>query len=195
MPKPRFFKSADDFTRWLEVNHASKSELWVGYYKKASGKPSLTYPESVDAALCYGWIDGVRYSVDEVSYMIRFTPRRPGSTWSLVNIRRAKALIKEGRMQPAGLKAFKALRQTRSGVYAYENRPADLPPKYLRQLKGNPKAWAFYCAQTPSYRRTATWWVVSARLEETRIRRLATLIADSARGRTIAPLTRPGTKK
>jgi uncharacterized protein YdeI (YjbR/CyaY-like superfamily) len=195
IPRPKYFKTAAEFSAWLEKNHVTAEELWVGYYKKASGTPSLTYPESVDVALCYGWIDGVRYTVDGDRYTNRFSPRRPGSNWSLVNIRRARALIKEGRMRPAGLKAFKSLRPTRSGVYSYENRPADLPARYLRQLKGNPKAWAFYRRQSPSYRRAVTWWVVSARLEETRIRRLVTLIKDSARGRTIGPLTRPGKSK
>jgi uncharacterized protein YdeI (YjbR/CyaY-like superfamily) len=191
MPRPRFFKSSEEFDLWLERNHATEKELWVGYHKKATGRPSMTYPESVDVALCYGWIDGVRYSVDEGSYTNRFSPRRTGSNWSAVNLRRARSLIKEGRMRPAGLKAFKTRRANRSGSYSYENRPADLPPSYLKRFKANKKAWAFYRAQTPSYRRAATWWVVSAKLEETRLKRLATLIDDSARGRTIAPLTRP----
>jgi uncharacterized protein YdeI (YjbR/CyaY-like superfamily) len=191
MRKPKFFKSSDEFARWLEKNHDSADELWVGYYKRATARPSITYPESVDVALCYGWIDGLRYSVDEGSYTIRFSPRRPRSNWSLVNVRRVEALIAEARMRPAGLKAFGARRPTRSGLYSYENRPAELPTKYLKRLKANKRAWAFYRSQTPSYRRAATWWVVNARLEETRLRRLSRLIEDSARGKTIAPLTRP----
>jgi len=195
MPKPRFFKSAKDFASWLERNHDKADELWVGYHRKATGRPSLTYPESVDVALCYGWIDGVRRSVDETRYTNRFTPRRPGSNWSAVNIRRARALIKVRRMRPAGLRAFRAKRASRSSTASYENRPSDLPPRYLERLKANEKARIFYRAQPPSYRRAATWWVISAKREETRRKRLSNLIESSARGRTIPPLTRPTKSK
>jgi len=195
MPKPRFFKSAEEFAGWLERNHDKADELWVGYHRKATGRPGLTYPESVDVALCYGWIDGVRKSVDETRYTNRFTPRRPGSNWSAVNIRRAKALIKEGRMRPSGLRAFRAKRASRSSTSSYENRPADLPPRYLERLKANEKAWIFYSSQPPWYRRAATWWVISAKQEKTRLKRLSNLIESSGRGQTIAPLTRPAKAK
>jgi uncharacterized protein YdeI (YjbR/CyaY-like superfamily) len=195
MPKPTFFKSAEEFAGWLERNHHKADELWVGYHRKATGKPSVTYPESVDVALCYGWIDGVRKSVDETRYMNRFSPRRPGSNWSAVNIRRAKALIQAGRVRPAGLEAFEAREAGRSGVYSYENRPADLPPKYRELLKQNKKAWSYFNARPPWYRRTAVWWVVSAKREETRLKRLSTLIEKSARGKTIPPLTPPTKSK
>ena len=125
--KPKFFKTPSDFRKWLRTHHASAAELWVGFYKKDSGKASITWPESVDEALCVGWIDGVRKSVDEISYMIRFSPRRPRSIWSAVNIKRAGELVEQGLMQPAGLKAFEARQEYRSGIYSYEQRTADLP--------------------------------------------------------------------
>jgi len=186
----KFFKTPSAFTRWLVKHHASSKELWVGFYKKATGRPSITWPESVDEALCYGWIDGVRRSVDAVSYAIRFTPRRPESIWSAVNRRRARVLICEGRMQPTGLDAFRRRSRTKPARYSYENRPQQLPPKLLGPLRANARAWAFYRAQPPWYRRTSAWWVVSAKKDETRLRRLAQLIACSARGKTIMPLTR-----
>jgi uncharacterized protein YdeI (YjbR/CyaY-like superfamily) len=186
---PTFFKSPAEFNRWLKKNHANAAELWIGYYKKETGKPSLTWPESVAEALCYGWIDGLRKSLDAESYTIRFTPRKPGSVWSAVNIRTAQKLIEAGRMQPAGLAAYEARKDNRSGVYGYEQRSADLPAPYARQLKANKKAWAFWQAQGAYYRKTATWWVVGAKKEETRLKRLVTLIDDCAHGRTLAPLT------
>jgi uncharacterized protein YdeI (YjbR/CyaY-like superfamily) len=187
-----FFPSPSDFRRWLEAHHDKAQELWVGYYKKDSGKPSITWPESVDEALCFGWIDGVRKSIDETSYKIRFTPRKPGSIWSAVNIKRAGELIELGRLQPAGLDAFHKRKDARSAVYAYEQREtARLEGAYEEQLCANPRAWAFFQAQPPWYQRAASWWVISAKKEETRLKRLATLIEDSAQGRTVAPLTRP----
>jgi len=188
--KPTFFKTPAAFNRWLSRHHDSADVLWVGYYKKATGKPSITWPESVDEALCYGWIDGVRHSLDAEAYMIRFTPRRPNSNWSEVNIRRAKALIAEGRMRPSGRAAFEARDHAKTRQYSFENRPTTLPAAYLRQLKTDRDAWAFFRAQPPWYRKTCAWWILAAKQESTRQRRLATLIADSARGRTIAPLTR-----
>ena len=176
--------------KWFEKYHATTQELWVGYYKTNSGKPSITWPESVDEALCFGWIDGIRKSVDDLSYTIRFTPRKPGSIWSAVNIKRAQALIKQGQMQPAGLKAFQARKENRSGIYSYEQRKATLDEAYEKRLKQNKAAWEFFQAQPPSYRKAATWWVVSAKQEETRLKRLEQLITDSAQGRTILPLTR-----
>jgi uncharacterized protein YdeI (YjbR/CyaY-like superfamily) len=187
--KPTFFATRAEFRAWLERHHEDADELWVGFYKKASGKPSITWPEAVDQALCFGWIDGVRRSLGDESYANRFTPRRKGSNWSAKNIRRAEQLIELGLMRPAGLAAFEA---RSAAAYSYEERSsAELGPEFERELRGNPKAWEFFQSQPPWYRRTAAYWVVSARKEETRRRRLATLIADSEHGRTIAPLTRP----
>lgn len=185
-----FFKSPSDFRKWLEKNHTSAQELWVGYYKKGSGKPSITWSESVDEALCFGWIDGIRKSIDDISYTTRFTPRKQRSTWSNVNINRVQELIKDKRMQPAGLKAFENRKEDKSGIYAYEQRDKKLDDKYEQKLKANKKAWEFFQAQPPWYQRTSSWWVISAKKEETRLKRLDQLIADSAEGRTIAQLTR-----
>jgi len=189
-PRPTFFATPARFNRWLAGHHGTAKELWVGFHKKASGRPSITWPESVDEALCYGWIDGLRRSVDDESYMIRFTPRRPDSTWSQVNIRRARALIAAGRMRAAGRRAFDGRNPKKVLQYSFEHRPGTLPRAYLGRLKANPDAWAFFRTQPPWYRKSCAWWIISAKREETRERRLATLIRDSARGRTIAPLTR-----
>ncbi len=183
--KLTFFKRPSDLRKWFERHHAKEQELWVGYYKKDSGKPSITWPESVDEALCFGWIDGIRKSVDAVSYTIRFTPRRARSTWSAVNIKRAGELTKQGLMMPPGLKAFEAREENRSGIYSYERRSSELPDPYRRLLKKNKAAWNFFEAQPPSYRKAANWWVLSAKKEETRLKRLDQLIDDSAQGRTI----------
>jgi uncharacterized protein YdeI (YjbR/CyaY-like superfamily) len=189
--EPTYFDSPGAFGRWLSRHHDSARELWVGYYKKATGTPSLTWPESVDEALCYGWIDGKRKRVDDSRYTIRFTPRRAKSHWSAVNLGRVKVLVETGRMQPAGLAAYTARDPARADAYAYENRPHELPRPLLAQLKANPAAWTFYRARPPSYRRAATWWVLSAKRADTRDRRLRRLIDDSAAGRTIGPLTLP----
>jgi len=157
----------------------------VGFYKRGSGKPSITWPESVDEALCYGWIDGIRRSRDAESYMIRFTPRRPGSSWSEINLRKARTLIAQGRMQPAGRRAYDARDDRRARRYSFENRPRTLPAAYLRLLKADPEAWAFFQAQPAGYRRTVVWWIMSAKKEETRRRRLATLIRSSAEQRRV----------
>jgi uncharacterized protein YdeI (YjbR/CyaY-like superfamily) len=185
-----FFESPAGFRKWLEKHHATERELWVGYHKKDSGKPSIMWPESVDEALCFGWIDGVRKSVDETSYKIRFTPRRTGSIWSAVNIKRAQELIETGRMRPAGLEAFQNRKEDRARLYSYEQEGAKLSGEYERKLKADPKAWEFFRAQPPWYQRTSSWWIMSAKKEETRLKRLDQLIADSAQGRTIPPLTR-----
>jgi uncharacterized protein YdeI (YjbR/CyaY-like superfamily) len=189
--KITFFESPSEWRRWLERHHDEARELWVGFYKKSSGKPSITWPESVDEALSFGWIDGVRKSVDDESYSIRFTPRRPRSVWSAVNVKRARELIEMGRMHPAGLKAFEERVQERSGIYSYENQRQELAEGYARKLKANKKAWEFFRAQPPGYQRTVAHWVMSAKKEETRAKRLATLIENSASGRRIAPLARP----
>lgn len=164
-------------------------QQWVGFYKKDSGKASITWPQSVDEALCFGWIDGIRKSIDQVSYKIRFTPRKPRSIWSTVNIKRAGELAEQGLMQPAGLKAFAARRENRSGIYSYEQRSAELPAVYAGKLNKNAAAWKFFQSQPPSYRKAVNWWVVSAKKEETRLKRLDTLIEDSAAGRTIPQFT------
>lgn len=183
--KLSFFKRPSDLRKWFEKHHAKEQELWVGFYKKDSGKPSVTWPESVDEALCFGWIDGIRKSVDEISYTIRFTPRRARSTWSAVNTKRAAELTKQGRMMPLGLKAFEAREEYRSGIYSYEQRSSELPDPYRRLLKKNKAAWNFFEGQPPSYRKAANWFVLSAKKEETRLKRLDKLIHHSAQGQTI----------
>ena len=183
--KIKFFKTPADFRKWFEVHHASETELWVGFYKKDSGKKSITWPQSVDEALCCGWIDGIRKSIDEVSYKIRFTPRKPRSIWSAVNIKRAGQLIELGLMQPSGLQAFAAREEYRSGIYSYEQRSPELPDQYGKKLQKNPAAWKFFQAQPPSYKKAMNWWVLSAKREETRQKRLGELIQHSAHGRRI----------
>lgn len=193
--KIEFFQSPGDFRKWLEKHHATDRELWVGYYKKSSGQPSMTWPESVDEALCFGWIDGIRKSLDELSYTIRFTPRKSGSIWSAVNIKRAQELSDQGLMRPAGLRAFEARKENKSGVYSYEQRGDQLVEPYAGMLRQNKAAWDFFQARPPSYRKAAGWWVVSAKKEETRLKRLEKLIEDSAHGRTIPQFTRIKTVK
>jgi uncharacterized protein YdeI (YjbR/CyaY-like superfamily) len=188
-----FFATPDEWRQWLTQHHADRQELWVGLYKKGSGRPSITYPEAVDQALCFGWIDGVRKSIAADSYCNRFTPRRSGSTWSAVNIRRVRELTAQGLMHAAGLKAFEERKVERTGGYSFEQRDqARLEPAHEALLRANVAAWEFFQAQPPWYRTTATWWIVSAKQEATRLRRLTTLIECSAQGRTIPPLTRPG---
>ena len=186
----RFFATPPEWRQWLEMNHLTVKELWVGYYKKGSGLPSITWPESVAEALCFGWIDGLRKTIDDSSYKIRFTPRKTSSIWSAVNLRTAEALIASGRMQPAGLRAFAARKQEKSAIYAYEQEDRPLAEQVETALRANPDAWAFFTTQAPWYQRTASHWVMSAKREETRHKRLATLVEDSAQGRTIGPLTR-----
>jgi uncharacterized protein YdeI (YjbR/CyaY-like superfamily) len=178
---PKFFKTPSAFRKWLVANHNRSKELWVGFYKRASGKPSITWPKSVDEALCFGWIDGVRKTIDDESYMIRFSPRKPESIWSAVNIRNVERLTKEKRMQPVGLKAFAARKEYRSGIYAYEQRPAELIEPYASQFRRHKAAWKFFQAQPPYYRKTLTWWIISAKQEETRQKRLEKLIEISAK--------------
>lgn len=182
--EPRFFATPEEFRAWLQANHATAGELWVGFYKVGTGRPSITWPQSVDEALCVGWIDGVRKRLDDESYVIRFTPRRQGSIWSAVNIKRMGELTAEGRVLPAGLAAFEKRRDDKSSIYAYEQRKtAELPEEYERRFRQNAAAWEFFQAQAPWYRRNVTHWVISAKKEETREKRIATLIKDSAAGR------------
>jgi uncharacterized protein YdeI (YjbR/CyaY-like superfamily) len=183
--KPEFFQTPADFGTWLEKNHATATELWVGFYTKDSGKPSITWPESVDQALCFGWIDGIRKRVDEISYQIRFTPRRRGSIWSAINIKRAKELVRQKQMRPTGLKAFAARIENKSGIYSYEQRSTELSQPYTNLLKKNKGAWNFFEKQSPSYRKMIGWWIISAKKEETRMARLAKLISASARGKRL----------
>ncbi len=189
--EPVFFASPNELRAWLAAHHAGATELWVGFFKKGSGRPSLTWAEAVDQALCFGWIDSVRQGIDETRYTNRFTPRRPGSTWSSVNLKRVTELTELGLMHPAGLTAFAVRSEKRSAIYAHEQRgEMALPEEYAAALRANVAAWDFFQRQPASHRRAAIWWVVSAKREATQRRRLATLIDDSASGRTVAPLTR-----
>jgi len=188
--KPTFFESPAAFRNWLEKNHDKAAELLVGFYKKGSGKPSITWQESVDQALCFGWIDGVRRRIDDVSYSIRFSPRRKGSIWSTVNIRRATDLANLGVMCPAGARAFEQRDEEKARIYSYERESAAFSPALEKKFRANKKAWRFFSEQPPGYRLIATHFVMSAKQEETRERRLATLIKDSAHGRRIGILER-----
>jgi uncharacterized protein YdeI (YjbR/CyaY-like superfamily) len=181
----RYFATPAAFRAWLERHHESAGELWVGFHKKSSGAPSLTWPESVDQALCFGWIDGLRKNVDATRYTIRFTPRKPRSVWSAVNIRRFGELEAAGEVRAAGHRAFAARRENRSGIYSYEQRSAELPEAFEQRLKRHRAAAAYFHGRPPSYRKAAIWWVVSAKKEETRERRFATLVELSAENRDI----------
>jgi uncharacterized protein YdeI (YjbR/CyaY-like superfamily) len=188
--KPTFFQNPAAFRKWLERHAGTKQELLVGFYKVGSGKLSITWPESVDEALCFGWIDGVRKRIDDVSYANRFSPRKATSVWSSVNIRRARQLIDEGRMTPAGLAAFEARRANKSGIYSYEKRPDTLVEPYAGMLARNAKARKFFESQPPSYKRAATWFVLSAKKDETRLKRAQTLIDVSAAGKWLPQFLR-----
>ncbi len=190
-PKPTFFPTPSDFRAWFESHHDQFQELFVGFHKKSSGKPSITWPESVDAALCFGWIDGVRKSIDDTSYTIRFTPRRPTSTWSAINIKRVQQLKKTGLMHLAGLKAFAARSAKKSAIYSYEQRKsARFTREQAKQFRANKGAWEFFRSQAPWYQRVTTYWVISAKMEETKHKRLSLLIEHSQNRRTLPHLTR-----
>jgi len=181
-----FFAKPANFRKWLQVHHQSSREQWVGFHKKGSGRPSITWPESVDEALCFGWIDGLRKTIDANSYKIRFTPRKATSNWSAVNIGRVRELTKSGRMQAAGLKAFASRKEEKSGIYAYENRKSALLDKAdEKQFRACPAAWEFFQKQPLGYRQMMIWRVVTAKKEETRRRRLAQLISESQKGRRL----------
>jgi uncharacterized protein YdeI (YjbR/CyaY-like superfamily) len=190
------FTSSANFRAWLTKNHAQVSELWVGLYKREARPEAMTYKQAVDEALCVGWIDGARKTVNAEMYTIRFTPRKPRSYWSLVNTRRAGELIKLGRMTSHGLAIFEK-RDKKAAKYSFENRPQKLAAPYEKQFRANPKAWQFFHSQAPWYQRTSCFWVMSAKQEETRQRRLSTLITDSSKARRIAILTskKSSTKK
>ena len=188
---PIDFKSPAEFRAWLQKNHLLAKDCWVGFHKRGSGNPSMTWPESVDVALCFGWIDGLRKSIDATSYTIRFTPRKSGSIWSLVNIRRMQELTALGLVQSAGAAAFARRSEARSSVYAYENRSsAEFTAAQLQKFKANREAWKFFQAQAPWYRNTATWWIISAKKGETSEKRLDTLIRHSADSETLPQLSR-----
>jgi uncharacterized protein YdeI (YjbR/CyaY-like superfamily) len=187
----RFFDSTADFRAWLETNHGSTAFQWIGFYKKGAARPGLTYDDAVGEALCFGWIDGQTARVDDLSTTTRFSPRRAGSNWSRANVGRANELIASGRMHPAGRRAFDARREPTPGELTYETRPADLPGPYAATFRCDAVAWAFWNAQRASYRKSMTWWVLSAKREDTRQRRLEALVAESAAGRVIDQLHLP----
>jgi uncharacterized protein YdeI (YjbR/CyaY-like superfamily) len=183
---PVFFEDQSSFRKWLKNNHGKAKEIVAGYYKVSLGKPSITYKESLDEALCFGWIDGIRRRLGSESYTIRFTPRNPKSIWSAVNIKRVNVLKEMGLMQPAGLKVFEERDVKKSNLYSFERENVKLSGGYEKQFRKNKKAWAFFESQPPSYRKPALWWIMSAKQEETRLKRLDTLIADSEKGLRIA---------
>jgi len=183
--KPVYFDSAADFRRWLQKHHAKVEVLWIGFWKKASGRGGLTYEEAVDQSLCFGWIDGLKKAHDAASFKQRFTPRRPRSIWSAINVRKVAALEKRGLMAEPGLKAFALRDPARTAVYSFEKRPATLDPALARRLEANRRAAAFFEAQPPGYRRLMTHWLMSAKHEETRERRLARLIAACVEGKRL----------
>ena len=187
---PRFFATPDGFRAWLEKHHARESELLVGFWKKASGKPSMTWEESVAEALCFGWIDGVRRTIDDEAYTIRFTPRRTKSIWSAKNLKTMRTLIDAGRVAPAGLAIYEVRDEAKTNRYSFERENVAFDEEQERAFRRNRKAWDFFQSQPPSYRKPATHWVISAKKPETRVKRLAQLIVDSAAGQRIAQLRR-----
>jgi uncharacterized protein YdeI (YjbR/CyaY-like superfamily) len=190
MSEPRFFRSPAELRRWFARHHASATELFIGYWKVGSGEKSVTWPESVDEALCIGWIDGITRRIDDQRYVVRFTPRKASSIWSAVNIARMAALDAEGRLHDAGRAAFAARRDNKSAVYSFEQQHFELPDGYAKLLKANRKAWAHFEARAPSYRKAVLWWIVSAKQEATRQRRLAQLIEHSERGALLTQFSR-----
>ena len=187
-PRPRFFRNANQFRKWLEKHHRSRSEQWIGYYKKHTALASMDWPQSVDAALCFGWIDGLRKSIDADSYMIRFTPRQPNSHWSLVNLRRFERLEKAGLVAAAGKEAYSKRNLENSGRAGHEQAHVELAPELLGELIKHKQAWHFYSQLPPSTMKNSNWWVMSAKQEVTRKRRLTTLIECSGKGELIPPL-------
>jgi uncharacterized protein YdeI (YjbR/CyaY-like superfamily) len=186
--KPKFFATQEKFREWLEKNHASATELLVGFHKKSSGKKSITYAEALDEALCFGWIDGVRRSLDETSYQQRFTPRRTRSIWSLVNVKHIERLKKEGKMHAAGLAAYEQRDPKRTGIYAFENAPRELSAEYEKEFRKTKGAWEYFQTYPPYLKKTVSYWVMSAKKEETRAARLQRLIESAARGERIGVL-------
>jgi len=196
--KPKFFSAPELFRQWLEQHHASTQELLVGFHKKDSGKKSITYAEALDEALCYGWIDGVRRSLDDTSYTIRFTPRKPRSIWSNVNVKHVERLEKEGRMRPAGLEAYTQRDPKRTGIYAFENAPRELAAEYEKELRKHKGAWEYFQTYPPYLKKTVSFWVMSAKKEETRRQRLQRLVESCVKGERIGVLpknAKSGSKK
>ena len=179
---PIFFSSPNEFRKWLAENHEIEKEILVGFHKLATGLPSMTWSQSVDEAICFGWIDGIRKSIDSESYSIRFTPRKPKSIWSAVNMKKIEELTAKGLMYPAGIKAYEKREEHRTAIYAYENKPAELPEHFEEKFRANKKAWEFFQKQAPMYKKTALFWVMSAKNEITRTHRMETLINDSEEG-------------
>ena len=186
--KPTFFRTQASFRKWLEKNHDKAKELLVGFYKVNSGKQSMTWSESVDEAICFGWIDGLRRSINQESYSIRFTPRRPGSIWSAINIKKVEDLSQKGLMFPSGLVAFEKREAKKSAIYSYEKAPENLSDDFSKKFKSNKKAWEFFESMAPSYQLTAIHWVMNAKQEGTKLKRLDELIKDSEAGRKIKSL-------
>lgn len=186
--KPKFFTNQSGFRKWLEKNHKKEKELWVGYYKKDSGNANYTWSQSVDEALCFGWIDGIRKSINDVSYMIRFTPRKPKSTWSTKNINKVKKLTSLGLMHPAGINAYNKREEKNSQIYSFEQKKVKLNKHYELKFKANKKAWIFFQSLTPSTKNLSILWVMSAKKEATSLKRLDTLIKSSEEGKVIPPL-------
>ncbi|MBK7131989.1 MAG: YdeI/OmpD-associated family protein [Bacteroidales bacterium] len=183
--KPIFFKTPEEFRSWLEKNHKIKTELYVGYYKKASGKPTMTWSQSVDEALCFGWIDGIRRSIDKESYCNRFTPRRETSRWSSVNIKKVEELIKSGMMQPAGLQIYNKRKEEMSGISSYESEAKQLHEEFENKFKENKTAWEYFSRQAPSYKRTIIHWILSAKQEKTKLARLEKTITESEKQKRV----------
>lgn len=190
---PVFFATPLEFRAWLEQHHTTQTELWVGYYKKDTKKPSITWPESVDQALCFGWIDGIRKSLGPESYTIRFTPRKKSSIWSAVNLMRMVELIEQGLVYPKGLEIYQNRDPKKAEIYSHEREEAQLEPAHQQVLEASPKAWEYFQKQAPSYRKAAILWVLNAKQEATRLKRLQTLIEDSQNGYKIAPMRRQKT--
>jgi uncharacterized protein YdeI (YjbR/CyaY-like superfamily) len=189
------FSSPEEFRKWLARNHGAATELFVGFYKKSSGKKGATYSEALDEALCFGWIDGVRRSINSESYTIRFTPRKPKSIWSLVNVRHVNRLQKAGKMAEPGIKAFALREKHRTGIYSFEQKRPGLSAKFKKLFRANAPAWEFFTKQAPWYQRTAGHWVVRAKQDETRMRRFAKLVEVSAQGQRLDQLTPKGQRK
>ncbi|MGJ4745062.1 YdeI/OmpD-associated family protein [Leptospira sp. SA-E8] len=185
---PKFFKTGKEFRTWLSKNYKKESEILLGFYKTKSSKKGISYGEAIDQALCFGWIDGIRKGIDEESYSARFTPRKTGSIWSKVNIKRIQELIQEGLVQESGLQAFHSEKK-KTAQYSFEQEKIELPSVYKKQFQKTTKAWEFFQSQAPYYQRTAIWWVISPKKEETRLKRLDILISDSQSQKRIDALT------
>lgn len=180
--EPIFFAKQSDFRKWLLKNHKKETELIVGYYKVDSGKPSITWPQSVDEALCFGWIDGVRHSIDQYAYQIRFTPRKPTSIWSAVNIKKVDELTKKGLMYPAGIAAFEKRKDDKSKIYAFENEEVKLSAEFEKLFKANKKAWNYFQTLAPTYRKPTMKYIMSAKQHVTQLKRLNEVISDCEAG-------------